>query len=115
MQTAVTSGLGVLGFTLLAADGGILGSLTGLPLLLILFAAMYFLLILPNQKKQKQWQTQLSALKAGDRVTTTGGIRGTIVAIKDDALTIRTQPDGVKLDVVKSAISAVTTDEPAKT
>ncbi len=100
--------------TLAAGNGGILGSLTGLPLLLLMFGAMYFLLIAPNQKKQKQWQTQLSALKPGDRVTTNGGIRGTIVSIKDDALIIRTLPDGVKLELVKTAIAAVTTDEPVK-
>jgi preprotein translocase subunit YajC len=110
----VITGLSVFGFVLLAGVGGGLASFTGLPLLLIMFAAMYFLLIAPNQKKQKQWQSQLAALKTGDRITTSGGIRGTIVAIKDDALTIRTQPDGVKLDVVKTAIAAVTTDEPAK-
>ncbi len=95
--------------------GGMLGSFTGLPLLLLMFGAMYFLLIAPNQKKQKAWQTQLAALKTGDRVTTTGGIRGTIVLIKDDALVIRTQPDGVKLECVKTAIAAVTTDETPKT
>lgn len=96
------------------AGGGILGSITGLPLLLLMFAAMYFLLIAPNQKKQKQWQSQLAALKPGDRVTTNGGIRGTIVSIKDDALILRTLPDGVKLELVKTAIAAVTTDEPVK-
>ena len=106
----------MLAFWVLAAGGagGILGSITGLPLLLLMFAAMYFLLIAPNQKKQKQWQSQLSAIKPGDRVTTTGGIRGTVVIIKDDALVIRTQPDGVKLECVKTAIAAVTTDEAAK-
>ena len=106
-----------LALTLFAAGngaGGFLGSLTGLPLLLLMFAAMYFLLIAPNQKKQKQWQSQLASLKPGDRVTTTGGIRGTIVSMKDDALVIRTLPDGVKLECVKTAIAAVTTDEPAK-
>ena len=95
---------------MLAAGGG-LASFTGLPLLLIMFAAMYFLLIAPNQKKQKQWQTQLSALKPGDRVTTTGGLRGTVVSIKDDVLLLRTQPDGVKFEIVKTAIAAVTTEE----
>lgn len=109
-------GLEILAFWVLAAGGasGIFGSLSGLPLLLIMFAAMYFLLIAPNQKKQKQWQAQLSALKPGDRVTTNGGLRGTIVTIKDDALVIRTFPDGVKLECVKTAIAAVTTEEPAK-
>ena len=91
-----------------------LGSFTGLPLLLLMFAAMYFLLIAPNQKKQKQWQTQLSALKPGDRVTTNGGIRGTVVSIREDVLVLKTQPDGVKFEIVKTAISAVTTEDAVK-
>ncbi len=96
------------------AGGGGLGSFAGLPLLLLMFAAMYFLLIAPNQKKQKVWQTQLGALKAGDRITTTGGLRGTVVSLKDDAVILKTQPDGVKFEIVKSAIAAVTTDDLVK-
>ncbi len=79
-----------------------------------MFVAMYFLLIAPNQRKQKQWQSMLSQLKAGDKVTTSGGIRGQIVSVKDDVLVIRTQPDGVKFEVARSAIAAVTTDEVTK-
>lgn len=106
-------GINTLAFWVLAAGGagGILGSFSGLPILLVMFAAMYFLLIAPNQKKQKAWQSQLAALKIGDRVTTTGGLRGTIVAFRDDALVLRTQPDGVKLECVKTAIAAVTADD----
>jgi preprotein translocase subunit YajC len=88
-----------------------LGQFGGIPFLLLMFVAMYFLLIAPNQRKQKQWATMLAALKSGDKVTTNGGIRGTIVSVKDDLLVIRTQPDGVKLEFVKSSIAAVTTDD----
>jgi preprotein translocase subunit YajC len=97
----------------MAAIGGF-GSMGGLPFLLLIFVAMYFLLIAPNQRKQKQWQGMLSKLKTGDKVTTNGGIRGTIVSVKDDVLVVRTAPDGVKLELVKSAIAAVTTDEEPK-
>ena len=111
----VTVSLAALGWIVLAAGGGGgFASFTGLPLLLVMFAAMYFLLIAPNQKKQKKWQSQLAALKPGDRVTTTGGLRGTIVSIKDDSLIVRTLPDGVKLEMVKSAVAAVTTEEVTK-
>jgi preprotein translocase subunit YajC len=55
----------------------------------------------------------LSQLKTGDRVTTNGGIRGTILSVKDDAVVLRVQPDGVKLEFVKNSIAAVTTDEAA--
>ena len=102
------SSVSVLG---LAAIPG-LGSLGGLPLLLLMFVAMYFLLIAPNQRKQKQWQQMLANLKQGDKVTTNGGIRGTIVSVKDDVLIVKCAPDNVKLEMVKSAIAAVTTEEP---
>jgi preprotein translocase subunit YajC len=97
-----------------AAAGGFgLGNLGGLALPILFFVALYFLMIVPNQRKQKKWQQMLSELKAGDRVTTNGGIRGTIISVKDDVLVLRVQPDGIKLEFVKQAIAAVTTDTPA--
>ena len=102
-----------MGFAVLAGGAG-LGQFGGIPLLLLMFVAMYFLLIAPNQRKQKTWAAMLAALKPGDRVTTNGGLRGVILTIKDDVLIVRTQPDGVKLEFVKSAIAAVTTDEGSK-
>lgn len=98
----------------MAAAGGMFGSLGGLPLLLLMFVAMYFLLIAPNQRKQKQWQLMLSQIKPGDKVTTNGGIRGTVVSVKDDVLIVKCAPDNVKLEMVKSAIAAVTTEEEPK-
>jgi preprotein translocase subunit YajC len=98
---------------MLAAVPG-LGSLGGLPLLLLMFVAMYFLLIAPNQRKQKKWQEMLSQMKPGDKVTTNGGLRGTIVSVKDDVLIVKCAPDNVKLEMVKSAIAAVTTEEEPK-
>lgn len=94
----------------LAAGVGF-GQFGGIPLLLLMFVAMYFLLVVPNQRKQKNWAAMLAALKPGDRVTTNGGLRGIIITIKDDVLIVRTAPDGVKLEFVKSAIAAVTTEE----
>ena len=93
-------------------SGGIfssLGPIGGLAPILLFFVALYFLMIVPNQRKQKAWQEMLGGLKAGDRVTTSGGIKGTVLQVKDDAVTLRVQPDGVKLEFVKSAIAAVTT------
>ncbi len=88
-----------------------MSSLGGLPFILLFFVAMYFLLFAPQQKKQKQWQTMLAQVKAGDKITTTGGLRGTIVAVKDDCVVLRTAPDNLKFEIVKSAIAAVTTEE----
>ena len=95
-----------------SAPGG-LGSLGSLALPILFFVALYFLMIAPNQRKQKKWQEMLGQLKSGDRVTTNGGLRGTVLTVKDDVVVLRVQPDGVKLEFVKSAIAAVTTDEQA--
>jgi preprotein translocase subunit YajC len=89
-----------------AASGGLT---ILLPLLLI--PVLYLLMIRPQQKRQKQWQTMLAGIKSGDRVTTAGGIRGTILSIKDDVIVIRVAPDNLKLEVAKSAIASVTTQE----
>ena len=88
-----------------------LGSFGGLALPLVFIAAMYFLMIAPNQKKQKAWQEMLNGLKSGDRVTTSGGLRGVVLQVKDDIVIVRVAPDNLKMEFVKSAISAVTTEE----
>ncbi len=88
-----------------------LGSILPLVLIPVVF---YFLLMRPNQQKQKQWQQMLSNLKPGDRITTTGGIRGTILALREDSLHIRVAPDGVKLEIARNAIGSVTTEEEKK-
>jgi len=79
--------------------------------LLLLVPVMYFVMIRPQQKRQKQWQAMLGGIKTGDRVTTSGGIRGVILSIKDDAIIIRVAPDNIKIEVAKSAIASVTTQE----
>src|SRR3979411_3109554 len=100
-------------FAMWLQSAGGLGSLGSLALPILFFVALYFLMIAPNQKKQKKWQAMLGQLKSGDRVTTNGGIRGTVLTVKDDVVILRVQPDGVKLEFVKSSIAAVTTDEQA--
>ena len=83
--------------------------------LVALFAIMYFVLIMPQSRRQKKWQAMLGTLKNGDRVTTSGGIRGTIIALKDDALHLRVPPDNLRIEVARTAVVAVTTSEEAKT
>src|ERR1700734_1619044 len=99
----------------LAGPGGFLGG-SGFSLLLpvLMIGVVYLMMIRPQQKKQKQWQSMLAELKTGDRITTTGGMRGTIVSLKDDSMIIRVAPDGLKIEVVKSAIASVTTQEESK-
>jgi preprotein translocase subunit YajC len=85
------------------------GSLLGLLPIVAIFVVFYFLLILPNQKRQKKLQQMLADLKNGDRVTTSGGIRGTIVGIKDEYIVLRVPPEQVKLEMLRSAVSSVQT------
>lgn len=76
-----------------------------LPLFLIFFI-FYFLLIRPQQKKQKQHIEMLKNLKKNDEVVTNGGIHGTIVNVKDTSFVLRVD-DNVKIEVEKSAIAVV--------
>jgi preprotein translocase subunit YajC len=99
-------------FFLAAPAGAAGGGLTVLlPLLLI--PVLYLVMIRPQQKRQKQWQTMLGSIKTGDRVTTAGGIRGIILSIKDDSIIVRVAPDNLKLEIAKNAIASVTTQEDA--
>ena len=69
--------------------GGLGGIISGpLPMLVLMFAIFYFLLIRPQQKKQKLHKAMLNDLSKGDKVWTNGGIRGTIISIADDNITI---------------------------
>jgi len=84
------------------------------------FAIFYFLLIMPQQKRQKKWQEMLANLKAGDRVTTSGGIIGIILSIRQGegadagSIILRIAPDNLKMEVARSAIASVTVDDGAK-
>jgi preprotein translocase subunit YajC len=90
--------------------GGLPGLVLFLPLIL-LFGYMFY----SQNRKQKKWQSLLSGLKTGDKVVTSGGLRGTIVALKDDALHLRVPPDNLRIEVTRSSIVSVTTpDEQAK-
>lgn len=89
--------------------GGGAGLILFLPIVL-LFVYMFY----SQNRKQKKWQAMLSELKTGDKVVTSGGIRGTIVALKDDALHLRVPPDNLRIEVTRgSIVSVITPDEPA--
>lgn len=88
-----------------ASQGGASSLMTFAPLL-IMVLIFYFLIMRPQSKKQKETKAMLEAVKKGDKVTTIGGIRGTVDGVKDDIVTVRV--DGTtKLDFIKSAISTV--------
>lgn len=71
--------------------------------LVVIFAVFYFLLIMPQQRKQKQHQKLLAALQRGDRVMTSSGIYGTIASVKENVITV-VIADGVKVDFDKGHI-----------
>src|SRR5512135_139711 len=71
-----------------------------------LFAAMYFLLIAPQRKKQKEHQKMVSTLSAGDEVLLTGGIFGEITSVRQDRLIVRIG-DNTKVEVDKGFIHTV--------
>ena len=75
----------------------------------VMIGVMYVVLFLPQQRRQKKWQALLDTLKAGDKVVTSGGLRGTIFSIRDDAVTLRVPPDNLKLEVSRGSIVSVTT------
>jgi preprotein translocase subunit YajC len=87
----------------------------GIAPLIFIFAVFYFVLIMPQQRKQKKWQSMLGELKTGDKVTTSGGLRGTIVALKDDYLHLRVPPDNLRVEVSRASIVSVTTPDEAVT
>ena len=87
------------------------GNLPPFALPIFFVAALYFIMIMPNQRKQKAWTAMLDKIKSGDQVVTAGGIRGTVLSVRDDVMVLRIAPDNVKLEFVKSAIASVTTPE----
>ncbi|MEK6286400.1 MAG: preprotein translocase subunit YajC [Acidobacteriota bacterium] len=95
---------------------GGLGGLAGLLPFILIFVIFYFLLIRPQQKKQRKAQEErqnlLKALKAGDKVVTTGGIYGTIVAVreKDDTVQLRIA-QSVSIEAERSAIARLQDSE----
>ena len=75
--------------------------------LVLMFAAMYFLLIAPQRKKQKAHEKMLTELQAGDEVVTAGGIYGVITSVKDDRFVVRIGDNNAKVEVGKSFVSAL--------
>jgi len=82
-----------------------------------IFGVFYFLLIMPQQKRQKKWQQMLGELKTGDKVTTSGGLMGTILSMKGSdgteggSIILRIPPDNIKVEVSRSSIVSVRTED----
>src|SRR3989442_12384994 len=85
------------------------GGWLGFAPLIFIFAIFYFLLIMPQQRRQKKWQQMLNDLKNGDKVVTSGGLRGTIIALRDDYITLRVPPDNLRIEVTRASLASVST------
>ena len=92
--------------TTAAADPGLMGNLTTFAPLLIMFVVMYFLMIRPQQKRQKELKAMMDALAKGDEVVTAGGILGRVVQVKDAYVTLEVAA-GTEMVVQKNAVTTL--------
>jgi len=72
----------------------------------LMFAIVYFLMIRPEQKKQKERQKMIEAIAKGDKVVTAGGIHGTVQQVKENTINVRIA-DGVTAEFTKSSVTTV--------
>ena len=79
--------------------------------MLLLFGAMYFFMIAPQRKKQKEHERMLKELQSGDEVVTTGGIYGTITNVKEDRFVVRIA-DNTKIEIGKAFVTTVLNKQP---
>ena len=93
---------------------GPMGILTSVVPFIAIIAIFYFFLIRPQNKKQKETEKMLSALKKGDKVVTIGGIHGVISSVKEKTVIVKID-DNCKVEFNRSAISGVESDKPAET
>jgi preprotein translocase subunit YajC len=104
-MSSLSSAVEFLAQTAPAGPGGSSMLMQVLPMVL-LFGAMYFFMIAPQRKKQKEHEKMLAALSTGDEVVTTGGIFGTITNVKEDRFVVRVS-DNTKLEIGKGFIQTV--------
>ena len=81
------------------------GTTSTIIMLVVMLGVFYFLMIRPENKRKKEAEQLRSNLSVGDRVTTIGGITGTIVNIKEDKFVLETSADQVRIEMLKWAIS----------
>jgi preprotein translocase subunit YajC len=89
-----------------AAPSGLQGFLTGPLFLIVLFGIMYFLMIRPQMKRQKEHRNMVSALSKGDEVVTNGGIAGKVEEVGESFITVEIAPN-VKIKLQKGAVQQV--------
>ena len=83
-------------------------------MLIMMIAVFYFMLIRPENKRKKEAEQMRSAVKKGDKITTIGGIVGTVVDVKENNIVIETSADQVRIELAKWALSTNETAAEAK-
>ena len=91
---------------------GMAGMLSTFLPMIAIFAIFYFFLIRPHNKKQKETEKMIAALKKGDKVVTIGGIHGVISSTKEKTVVVKVD-DNTKIEFNRTAIASVVTDKPA--
>lgn len=96
-----------------SGESGGMGSYMMIAIYVLLFVAIYFVMIRPQSKKRKQEEEMRQSLEIGDELITIGGIKGRVVSIKDDeSFILETGPDRTKILFQKWAISSIVTEKP---
>lgn len=100
-----------------ATEGGIGAMLSTMALPILLIVVMYFLMIRPQRKRDKQVQEMRSKLEVGDEIITVGGIIGRVVSIREDSLVIETSSNNSKMRIMRWAVQSnnTTHDDTAET
>ena len=86
----------------------------GMLMIVVTFAAMYFFMIRPENKKRKAAENMRNSLAVGDVITTIGGIVGTVCAVKENTIVVETGADRVRIEFVKWAVSSKGTEASAQ-
>lgn len=93
----------MLNFLTASASGGMASTLI---MMVLMIAIFYFMLIRPENKRKKEAEQMRSAVKKGDKITTIGGIVGTVVDVKESRIVIETSADQVRMELEKWSISS---------
>lgn len=93
-------------FVFLFQNGGLVPTLIGFLPFFAIFFVFYFLIIMPQKKRQKALQDMVASLKAGDKIVTSGGVIGTIASVRDTTLIIRSG-DKTMLEISRNSVAGM--------
>ena len=100
-------------FPILTTTGATASMGSSIFMLIAMLAIFYFMLIRPENKRKKEAESMRNSVKTGDKISTIGGILGTVVNVKEDKIVIETGADQVRIELAKWAISSNETAEEA--